>query len=447
MKIQSLIVLLLLVFGTGIKAQITITNQDMPGSGDTLRYSDADPLLPIDMVTTGPNSNWDYSNLMPVNQGLESYKSAFQISVVYNLFFGLTAFGRLIEDTLNLGVVTLTNVYDFYVKNSSVFKAVGRGYEFSGIPTPVNYSNDDEIYQFPLQYNDHDSSTFSVAHQLPGFGSYVSYGSRVNDVDGWGSITTPFGTFNALRVKTTMYQTDSIYIEALGFGFALPRVYFEYKWLANGQKFPILEITTNQLFGNETVTRVRYRDHYRNLGALYAPVADFVASDTVVTDQDIVAFTNLTNYAPQNFYQWSFVPNTINYHNGTTQTSKNPEVQFNNAGFYTATLQVMNPYGQDTMTKTNYILVTSTVGLESASLAEQVNVFPNPVTDYMVVDGGKLQIDRIRILAADGKTVKDLPADAPSSLHALNLGFLAPGSYILWLHTTEGVLAKPFLKQ
>src|SRR6185369_9997600 len=100
---------------------------------------------------------------------------------------------------------------------------------------------------------------------IPNFGYYRKQQTRTNEVDGWGTLITPFGTFNTLRVKSTLNITDSIYLDTLGFGLTIPRqTIVEYKWLAPGKKIPVLEVDiTLAIFGGTfTVDRVNWQDNY-----------------------------------------------------------------------------------------------------------------------------------------------------------------------------------------
>lgn len=442
---------LLLLFAVSLTcvthSQITITSPDLPSSGDTLRYSEADIPDSLDYLTTGASHTWDFSQLQPISQGIEQYRSAFSINPVYNLFFGLTAFGRKNADTISLGVATITDVYDFYNKNQNVYKITGRGYEFNNIPTPVNYSDDDEVYTLPLEYNDYDSTTFYVDQTLPNLGSLIQYGSRVNHADGWGTITTPYGTFPCLRVKTTVYQTDSVYISQFGFGFAIQRQYYEYKWMADYMKIPALEVTVNLLNGNTFISRIRYRDQYRNLADIYAPQADFTASDTVVFNSQIVQFTNLTNPYPNNIFQWSFSPNAVTYMNGTGANSEHPQAILYTPGYYSVTLQVFNPYGQDTVTKTHYIEVLSHVGLEEETAATSLHLFPNPVQDILYVQTGNTGEKMILLTDMQGKILWHRFTDADNeSIPVLQL---AAGTYQLMTvqKNTGAVTVEKFIKR
>ncbi|MCS7027546.1 MAG: T9SS type A sorting domain-containing protein [Bacteroidia bacterium] len=241
-------------------AQITITSTDMPVVGDTLRYCNASPTSGgYDFTLTGPNHVWNFTNLNCTSQDVAAYKSASSTPYAfYSAFFG--KYGTKIADSIGFSFLTFHNIWDFYGKTSTVFKAEGYGLTYSGLPLAATYTDDDEIYQFPLEYNDRDSSTFRLAMEIPGLGKFIRKGYRINLVDGWGKITTVYGTFNCLRVKSTIAEIDSLLITfptTINLGF--PVNITEYKWLAKGERFPILEVRGNTNLFGFTPTQVRYR--------------------------------------------------------------------------------------------------------------------------------------------------------------------------------------------
>jgi hypothetical protein len=80
-------------------------------------------------------------------------------------------------------------------------------------------------------------------------------------VDGWGSITTPYGTFEVIKLKSVVQEFDSLYADTAGQGIMIERNYIEYKWLAKDQKIPVLHCIQDDLLG----TTVIYPDIYRDL--------------------------------------------------------------------------------------------------------------------------------------------------------------------------------------
>lgn len=253
----------LLLFSGLANAQVSITSSDMPQAGDTIRYSNVLVFSTVNVDSTGPNYTWDFSNLSRAGQGLYEYKSSSSINFAYGLFFGFSSFGLKVIDTLQLGTIALYDIYDFYSNSSSVFRAEGRGLTYQGLPIPSFYSDEDEIYQFPLQYGDHDSSTFAVSFELSTLLSLTQSGSRVNTVDGWGTVITPYQAFSCIRLKSTIYELDSISSSSLPFPIVFPITKVEYKWMTPGQKMPVMEVKGNMLGGLFVPSSIRYRDIYR----------------------------------------------------------------------------------------------------------------------------------------------------------------------------------------
>ena len=257
-KMQIFLALLFAVFATN--AQISFTSKNMPKAGDTARVSLALPnSLPTGWRSAGANKTWDFSKLNPTGTQLREFKASFRTPYAFYFF---NQVGEKIADTLGGGPLTFTNVHNFYSTTNSVYKAEGLGYSVTGIPLAANYTDDDEIYQFPLEYNDSDVSTFRFKFEVPGqqLITYIQQGTRTNVVDAYGSIKTPFKTYSdVIRVKTIMNQVDTI-VSPLG-KTGLPRPQVIYKWLAKGEVVPVLEIRgTQALGGTFTPTEVFFRD-------------------------------------------------------------------------------------------------------------------------------------------------------------------------------------------
>ncbi|MBS1783028.1 MAG: T9SS type A sorting domain-containing protein [Bacteroidetes bacterium] len=255
---------------TQLSAQISITAADMPVAGDTLRYSNVVALgSNINLTNTGANIAWDFSNIVPISQAVDAYKTAMQVNPVYALTISTSAYGYKVADSLpgmgGLLPISVKDLYTFFAKktNPSRFIADAFGANISGLPTAANYSDPDEWYFFPLQFGNHDSSTFKLSYSLASIGSFSQAGNRVSTVDGWGTIMTPHFTspVNCIRIRSVINEVDSISFSGTSFG--IPRKSVEYKWLLNGEHYPALWVTTTLVGSTETITTIRFRDHYR----------------------------------------------------------------------------------------------------------------------------------------------------------------------------------------
>lgn len=453
---QNLLTLFGIILFTYAKSQISITENDMPdaplfGQGDTVRYSTAPATTSgININQTGANQTWNFSFLQPNGQGLNEYKNS--SSTLYSfLGAGFNAIG-LKQPDVDLSIVQLTNAYEFYNKTTSVFEAKATGYSISGVPLGSTYSNTDKIYQFPLNYTDVDSDDFHYTlsiSNVPGISISVTYiraGSRVNEVDGYGSITTPFGTYNCIRVKSTITETDTI---DLGFGFPIgvPNNRIEYKWLANGIKIPILEIVGNDLLGTFTISSIKYRDQKRNL----LPNADFIASNTTPLRWQPVNFTNQTTSASLGnlTYRWTITPSAMfSYSNNTTQNSANPVVVFNVDTTFTVKLKATNSSGSDSITKVQYIKVGKEIlGISNFSDENKISLYPNPASNMLFVNGinNFTSVKSIFAKAIDGKEVA-LKYTMLSNILLVDLSELSKGVYILTVTENNKYYSSKFIK-
>jgi hypothetical protein len=262
MKKFLLLALLLHAVASGY-AQIVLQGSDLPGANDTLRITNTDGAS-INVNQTGPNFTWDFAGLPTNNQSVLEYKSSLQTP--YALFFlGLNIFGLKGND-LTFGGFGLTDLFDFYIIDNSQYAVRGIGFKFQNVPLGATYSQNQRIFRLPLRYNDADSSNFSVTIQIPDVGRYKSSGYRKYEVDGWGKVTTPNGTFDCLRVKSFISSIDSftVSLAGLNFNLGIPNDRFEYAWYAKGQKAPVLQVEGRQAGSNFVATRTFFRGFDRN---------------------------------------------------------------------------------------------------------------------------------------------------------------------------------------
>jgi len=143
-----------------------------------------------------------------------------------------------------IATIGITEGFNFYKNTTSALKEVGFGAKVQGAPIPVQYQSADVIYKFPLNYNNIDSSDSYWQLAIPSLGFISEKKHRFNWVDGWGSVTTPLGTYNCLRLLSKVYQVDSFHYDSIPLPFpAIPQTYIEYIWLAKSTGFPILKAT------------------------------------------------------------------------------------------------------------------------------------------------------------------------------------------------------------
>ncbi len=264
MKKVFLICICLSASLTALHAQITLTVAEMPDIGDTIRYSEATPVSMVgyNFTATGVNHTWNFSNLSHAGQTVDTFVAVLSTPIFYYpVFLGNATIAKK-EESVNMASFSLTNVYDFFKETPTDFTRVGFAAQLNGLPLPTLYTSPDSIYRFPLNYGNTDSCEFGFSISVPTLFSYDNESKRVNMADGWGTLTTPFGTFQTLRVKSVITSRDSIASDSLPFPIP-PTITTttEYKWLANGYRSPLLVATTRDLGG----TTVIYMDHYHSV--------------------------------------------------------------------------------------------------------------------------------------------------------------------------------------
>lgn len=257
-------------------AQITLNNSDFADGGDTVRMSSTtDPA--IDFLSTGSNYSWDFSGLVGESQVLRSYNDLSSVSVLMQFLFGgfappnYQATNLVASDALPLDQmgaflpVSITEVNSVSKNSADSITSIGISMVVEGTEVPFKSDTIETRYKFPANYGDvYSSRGYSNIDLNPIFDAiWIQYRQRNSNIDGWGEITTPFGTFDALRIRHVIQEQDSIYIGTFGTWIELPIPPSTiYEWWTTGELEPILRITTSDLGGTETVTDIEYRDSY-----------------------------------------------------------------------------------------------------------------------------------------------------------------------------------------
>ncbi|MES2726989.1 MAG: T9SS type A sorting domain-containing protein [Bacteroidota bacterium] len=350
--------ILLLFISLQSFAQITILNADMSRVNDTMRYSATGiGINATKAALTGADTIWDFTDLVPTSQDVEKFYApsgtpyAIQFGILTGATYGIK------DNTLNnlasfgsAAGITVENIYGFYKNTASASVLLGRGVTVSGLPLAINLNPRDTVYKFPLNYGDIDTTYYAGSTTIPGVGGISQKGRRVNIVDGWGVIKTPYGQFDCIRVKTEITGTDSIEVQT--FKIPLPNNRTIYTWWAKGEHYPILEIT--QTTGGVGAPAIKYKDIYR--AEAFVSAAKFNASRTTALTTDTINLTNSSIGTPKS-YQWTITPNNALFVGGTNATTRSPRILLTQPGVYSVKLKVIYEGGEDDTVRINYITV------------------------------------------------------------------------------------------
>lgn len=261
--------------------QISLSEQHFPVANESFIMSTTlDPL--IDFSSTGANYTWDFSTLTSSSQKTLATSPMSQAGTLSNFFFGAMAPAAYRADyfasTTDLPLsqltaalpITIDDVRLFTNNTTAAITSIGYELQVSGQGIPAKSDTIEKRYVLPLNFGDsYQSRGYTKLDLNPIYDAqWKQYRTRSSQVDGYGTITTPFGTFTALRIHHTINELDSIYLSVAGNGIWVPLDVpeaHEYEWRAATEKEAILRIRTNVILGNETVTGIEYRDNYLSL--------------------------------------------------------------------------------------------------------------------------------------------------------------------------------------
>lgn len=275
-----LLSLVLTAFLGVLNAQIVVDRSDFPNVGN-LVVTALDQTTVIDPGSAGPNQTWNFGNLVattydstvfiPVNQGInyQNYPNA----------------------NLAARVVMSEGGYSYGFYNDSQTDIGIAGMEVQAILMPGFYFNihmhylTEAWFQLPYHYGDtHNSNYTQVGYSSTYSGGVrldttktVSHVNSLIEVDAWGTMISPAGSFPVLRVKEAQTWADSSFTyngNTWVFSSVQPRNNLSYTW---------------------------YGKNYGPIGKIYmvegrASEISFFVSETIVDVKNIIADKSLDIY-------------------------------------------------------------------------------------------------------------------------------------------------------
>lgn len=244
------VILILLSSSLIAKAQISITSDDMPAlQGDYLR-ANALNLDGFDFAATGENYNWDFSSLESQNSNTLDFVSVGDAPFAYQFLFNNPfdpEYGAdlVIEtDGFDTGTdISLDNFYQFYKLTDDAYSIVGYGATISGFPVPAKTDPIDVVYSLPIEFGDNHNSYSEWLIEIPSLATYLLKQDRSYEVDGYGTLVLPDGSYDVLRLKMDILSQDSLVIPQFEIDVEFERESTEYHWLALGEGVPVLQAT------------------------------------------------------------------------------------------------------------------------------------------------------------------------------------------------------------
>ncbi|PKP19208.1 MAG: hypothetical protein CVU05_11870 [Bacteroidetes bacterium HGW-Bacteroidetes-21] len=244
MRKVVVLTLLCLKFASASYTQISVDKNDLASAGDAY-YVSVKNQFNADLSQTGPDFIWDFSTLTANNAKTDSFLSIYSTNVAYNIIFNpLVANLAYANNSFPAMIpgITIEDNFDFFYKTNSGYEKAGFGAVINSVPTPIRFDQPEIWYEFPLTFGQQTSSVSVWGTDIPSFGYFGQTISRSNIADGWGSITTPYGTFDVVRVKATISSEDTLFYNQFQYGTTITRNSTEYRWMAKNEGIPILTV-------------------------------------------------------------------------------------------------------------------------------------------------------------------------------------------------------------
>lgn len=420
-------------------AQITYSASDYMQLNDTMLFSQTTlGLSGLDFDTTGANVFWDYSTLDYASQFSSSYfdpqnsgyKNAWCIANGYGFncntnFQNLTNLATNNMDSISIGQISIENQVSHQFASGTTLenRMVGLTATIQGSPVPLIFTFDfedvDTLYQFPLQYTVSDSSNSRLVMQISQAQmAQIRTAKRTNTVEGWGSLATPYGTFNnVLKMKTVIERKDTLVLDTVIIPTSVTQV--EYKWWDLAYGLPVLTASGTILGPITTITDVSYLDSTRcvdpNALFSYLPLLPTIDS---ATQQATVNFNNLSSQVDS--VHWDFG-------DGGTSTAWDPSHSYTSGGTFNVQLILYNTCENqqysDTLTLPVFITDSTAAGISEVQQSA-LRIYPNPAQDILHVQFSS-EIDHLEVVDLMGNIV------LRSREKSIGISTLEKGAYLL----------------
>ncbi len=342
--------------------QYAISNYAKADSAYIISVGTEPNLVNFNFIQTGENYTWDYSdleitsqrNFQFVTRDNSGYMLGFLATCVanggnyINCLSQWNSLSNLVKSQ-NEGVflveAELENYSEFLKTSSTKVEAAMIGVKLrldgTSVPITIKYSSNDVLMKLPLTYDSKDSSVsgFNTDFNPLGYNLIAKrWQKRVNRVDGWGSLVTPYTGFSqTLRMLTRIERVDTLIYE--GDTLALPSTEILAQWWSPSHGQPVFTAVGTETEAGLVFASASFIDSVRCLQPRLAfatyPLLPTIDASLGYVD---VSFVNLSQNSTH--YQWDFgdpLSGNLNF-----STNKNPTHRYTMGGNYQVQLTAQN---------------------------------------------------------------------------------------------------------
>ncbi len=208
---KRILFLLLSLVLLPLQAQVIITRSDLAyQEGDRHSFNNTDPLdlvTGISPETAGPNVSWDFST---VNVSILVGKTSVYVDPASTPFAAQVEGANLAiknEDEIN-------GPYQFVNLTDEGLEHYYTGWYEDGISAFYTFTPSLKALEFPMSYGQTFEQDYVAELYKEGSLFMIDSSSASVEVDAWGTVTTPVGTFtDVLRMKRTTIASGYMYYD------------------------------------------------------------------------------------------------------------------------------------------------------------------------------------------------------------------------------------------
>ncbi|MCK4288913.1 MAG: T9SS type A sorting domain-containing protein [Bacteroidales bacterium] len=216
--------------------QIVLDQTDLPQIGDVQNMLQVDSAQGVGLSpgASGENVIWNFSSLITGNSEDTTYYENPSVTLYGSSFPTSNIASKRWDSQENC------YQYDYFIKGSSGMKWLGFGACWN---TPPEIFISGNFLLFPLltYSNSVNHSGRAVFDSISPNTYNVIYFTHISTADAWGTITTPSGTAQTIRIYSTETAYDSSYVSGVGTQNNVTTGYY-YKWYEKDLGWPVLEI-------------------------------------------------------------------------------------------------------------------------------------------------------------------------------------------------------------
>lgn len=415
MKKITFIVMLSLSIIFQTRAQITITQADFPLT--SLSFTSLrDTSSIITPGNAGANQTWDFSSFTAGTT--QSYTQDFSVNNPNPDFPNANSTPCVLNGPMELCAYYEINTNGMYHLGSTIVMNVPPPSYFNG---KVTYTPPVPEYSFPFTYGSVDSVGYiqeqiNVSNPPQNGNDSVwirSHNTRKVEADGWGTLITPFGSYNVLRLKITETEIDTQWVHVPGTGWqveyehVMSGPFVSYTWVTNGNCAVVATLREDSQSG------WRYNFQTEGGSVPQTPAAPTNLTTTVFKTQDVnirIEWTdNANNEDGFKVERSEDGTNFAEVADLTANTVLYEDMQLSESTTYYYRVLAYNGNGASAFSNVAQATTGISTGINEKSIV--IAAYPNPASEYfMVAITGKENIaeTRFNLMNAVGQTIKEV---------------------------------------